>query len=130
MHHVPQRKGQEEVPFVWGLTRTGAECGFSLPATGALSIASKGSQPKPLSRRLAAIPYDHRSGAILILRNHSFEITGRMIFDMNREGFVAGNEIRSFGDRATTKRRVSGLAVSRSVRPEGSMVFEKSRLRL
>ena len=43
---------------------------------------------------VAAIPFDHRSGAILILRNHSFEITvfERMIFHMNREAFVAGIE--------------------------------------
>jgi len=45
---------------------------------------------------VAAIPYDHRSGAILILRNHSFEITvfERMIFDTNREAFGAGNKTR------------------------------------
>jgi hypothetical protein len=52
---------------------------------------------------VAAIPYDHRSGAILTLRNHPFEITifERMIFDVNREPFVAGNETRPFGDRPT-----------------------------
>jgi hypothetical protein len=86
--------------------------------------------------------------------NHPFEITvfERMIFDMNCEAFVAGNETRPFGDRPTLQgavefepkiimqptgsvflhdeTKISGLAVSRGVRPEGSMVFEKSRLPL
>ena len=97
---------------------------------------------------MTAIPHDHRSGPILILRNHPFEITvfERMIFDMKREALIAGNELgplataqlfktpssssrkSSCSLRAacfcTTKRRISGLAVSRVVRPEGSMVFE------
>jgi len=68
------------------------------------------------------------------------------------ESFVAGNETRSFGDRPTRQDAVEfepkiimpptgrmlphgetqnfRLGCSRSVRPEGSMVFEKSRLRL
>ena len=103
---------------------------------------------------MTAIPHDHRSGPILILRNHPFEITvfERMIFDMNREALIAGNETRTLGNRPTLQdavefepkiimqpagsmllhdeTQISGLAVSRVVRPEGSMVFEKSRLRL
>ena len=40
-------QGARGSSFCWGLTRTGAERGFSLPT------ACHGSQPKPLSRRLA-----------------------------------------------------------------------------
>lgn len=103
---------------------------------------------------MAAIPYDHRSGATLILRNHSLEITvfERMIFDMNREAFVAGNETRPFGDRPTLQDAVEfeskiimpstgsmflhgeteNFRLGRFARgaARGFNVFEKSRLRL
>jgi hypothetical protein len=90
----------------------------------------------------------------LTLRNHPFEITifERMIFDVNREAFVAGNETRPVGDRPTLQdtvefepkvimQRAGSMFLddetqsfrlgcsARGIAARRSMVFEKSRLR-
>src|SRR6202047_4983499 len=156
MHHVPQRKGQEEVPFV-GASHGPARSTASLCRQPLLCrtdclprIAAQAIEPPAgigEGEMICVADYVEFSpieGLYPRLRPRPGRIGGdrgrapavaqivdkdaacafvfeRMIFDMNREAFVAGNETRPFGDRPTLQDAVE--FESKMIMPPTGSVF-------